>query len=270
MTRSPKAHVDPAVLQWLRNASGYSVEEAARRTQSTPQNLQAWESGEESPSMSQLRKLARVFKRPISDFFLPRPMPEPVMPHDFRRLPDVGGIAYSPTLRHEIRLAYRRRILALDLAEELEIRTPIFAARATVTATDDAEAVGNRIRELLRVTMSEQVQWRDPRVGYNTWRQKIEAAGVLVFQITTVEKTQMLGFSLVFDQLPVIALNRKLKPNGRTFTMLHEFTHLLLGEGGVCPVTTDQSFSVWRKTQRHDLIFMTLQPCDFTPSGGIP
>jgi Zn-dependent peptidase ImmA (M78 family)/DNA-binding XRE family transcriptional regulator len=239
MARSPKALVDPAVLQWLRKASGYSIEETARRIPTSPENLWAWESTAEKPSMPQLRKLAHIFKRPISDFFLPRPMQEPAIPHDFRRLPDDGVHAYSPALRHEIRLAYRRRTLAIDLAQELEMTAPVFAAKGTVAVTEDAEGVGARVRELLRVTDREQIQWREPRVGYNVWRQRIEALGVLVFQVTTVEKTQMLGFSLIFDQLPVVAINRKLKPNGRTFTMLHEFAHLLLGEGGVCDIDED-------------------------------
>jgi Zn-dependent peptidase ImmA (M78 family) len=186
--------------------------------------------------MAQLRQLARIYKRPISDFFLPHPMSEPDIPHDFRRLPEEGAHAYSPALRHEIRLAYRRRTLALDLADELEVELPQFSARGTVAVRDNPEQIGGRIREFLGLTIDEQQKWRDPRNGYNGWRQKIEAAGVLVFQVTTVEKAQMLGFSLAFDQLPVIAVNRKLRPNGRTFTMLHEFTHLLLREGGVCDI----------------------------------
>lgn len=49
-------------------------------------------------------------------------MKEPDIPHDFRRLPAEGAQTYSPALRHEIRLAYRRRTLALDLAGELEVK----------------------------------------------------------------------------------------------------------------------------------------------------
>lgn len=234
MARSPKALADPAVLQWLRTVSGYSIEDAAKRAQTKAENLHAWESGQDQPSMPQLRNLARAFKRPISDFFLPRPMPEPEIPHDFRRLPSEGTFGYSPALRHEIRLAHRRRTLALDLAEEMEIAAPRFASRGTVTFKDDPERVGNRIRDILDVSLAEQAKWRESRNGYNAWRNRIETAGVLIFQIATVDKAQMLGFSLAYEQLPVIGVNRKLKPNGRTFTMLHEFTHLLLGESGLC------------------------------------
>jgi Zn-dependent peptidase ImmA (M78 family)/DNA-binding XRE family transcriptional regulator len=238
MARSPKALVDPNVLKWLRDVSGYSIDEAAKRVPTKPENLIAWEEGVERPSMPQLRTLARVFKRPISDFFLRRPLPEPDIPHDFRRLPEDGRRRYSPALRHEIRQAYRRRELALDLAHDLEIELPRFVGRSSITLASNPEDVGETIRQRLRVDVVEQAQWRngDGRNGYNGWRQRIEDAGVFVFQVTTVEKEQMLGFSLAFERQPVIAVNRKQGPRGRTFTMLHEFTHLLLGESGICDI----------------------------------
>ncbi|CAN0390698.1 unnamed protein product, partial [Phaeothamnion confervicola] len=40
--------------------------------------------------------------------------------------------------------------------------------------------------------------------------------------------------------LPVICVNRKLKPNSRVFTLLHEFAHLMLGESGICDLAEDQ------------------------------
>jgi Zn-dependent peptidase ImmA (M78 family)/DNA-binding XRE family transcriptional regulator len=233
-SRSPKALIKPEVLKWLRSSAGLSVEETARRVQTKASNIEDWEADRARPSMPQLRKLATVFKRSISDFYLPRPMAEPEIPHDFRRLPADGTYSYSPALRYEIRQAYRRRILAIDLAEELELKLNDFEAFGTVTIGDDPELIGERVRQLLDVNLVDQVKWRDPRVSYNSWRRKIESLDIFVFQITSVEVTQMLGFSFAFKKLPVIAINRKLRPNGRTFTLVHEFAHLLLGEGGIC------------------------------------
>src|SRR3990172_9534447 len=99
-SRAPKALVDRAVLRWLRTSSGFTIPEVAGRAQTSADKVEQWEEeGGDRPSMPQLRKLAQAFKRPISDFFLPRPMPEPDIPHDFRRLPANGIRAYSPALR---------------------------------------------------------------------------------------------------------------------------------------------------------------------------
>ena len=186
--------------------------------------------------MPQLRKLANAFKRPISYFYLPQPIEEPSIPHDFRRLPDAKDQRYSPALLHEIRTAYRRRTLALDLASDLGASFARFDSLGTVSVDEDAELVAQRMRILISVEIDHQKKWSDQRTAYNGWRQSIEKLGILVFQVISVELDQMLGFSLAYAELPVIAVNRKLTPNARTFTLLHEFAHLLLGASGVCDI----------------------------------
>ncbi len=238
MNAVPQALVRPDVLAWLRESAGLSVDEAARKAQLKPEKVASWEQPKDAvadrPSMPQLRRLAKAYKRPIHYFYLPKPVAEPAVPHDFRRLPEEATRRYSPALLHEIRLAYRRRSLALDLIRELGGKVRPFAAFASATLDEAPEALAARIRDLLGIDWQTQQRWREPRAAYNAWRGAIEAAGVLVFQVTTVEAAEMLGFSLAFPELPVIGINRKVRPNGRTFTVLHEFVHLLLGEGGVC------------------------------------
>jgi len=46
----------------------------------------------------------------------------------------------------------------------------------------------------------------------------------------------MLGFTLSERPLPVIGVNRKLRPNGRTFTLLHESVHVFLEKTGLCDI----------------------------------
>jgi Zn-dependent peptidase ImmA (M78 family) len=64
----------------------------------------------------------------------------------------------------------------------------------------------------------------------------LEKAGVLVFQVSGVAPSEMLGFSLSEAPFPVVGVNRKLTPNGRTFTLLHEFVHVLAGESSICDI----------------------------------
>jgi Zn-dependent peptidase ImmA (M78 family) len=78
--------------------------------------------------------------------------------------------------------------------------------------------------------------WRDPRASYNGWRGAIERAGILVFQAAGIAPKEMLGFSLSDRPLPVIGLNRKLNPNGRIFTLLHEAVHVYSGASSICDI----------------------------------
>jgi Zn-dependent peptidase ImmA (M78 family) len=237
MAPRTKALVEPAILSWARTSAGLTVDEAARSLQTKEENVAAWESGAESPSMPQLRKMAVVYKRLLSDFYLPAPPEEAPLPHDFRRLPGEVANHYSRSLRHQLRQSRDRRTLAIDLAAELDV--PI-TQLPLVDLAGDPERAGSSVRDLLGVTLDAQIAWRDPRRSYNAWRAAVEAAGVLVFQAAGIPLEEILGFSLSERPLPVIGVNRKLSPNGRTFTLLHEFVHLLLGAGGICDVDEDE------------------------------
>jgi Zn-dependent peptidase ImmA (M78 family) len=227
-----RAKVKPELLKWGRTSAGFTFAEAAAKAAVLPEQVAAWEAGKNRPTMNQLHKLAKAYKRPISVFYLsnvPRDF-EPM--HDFRRLPGEVALVYSSALRMEIRAAYQRRQLALSLLEEIEQESPAFAWQASIE--DDPEIVAARVREILHLTYGDQVQWREERTAYNAWRRRIEAAGALVFQALGIATGEMRGFSIAERILPVIAVNAKDQPNGRTFTLLHEFAHLMLHESGLC------------------------------------
>src|ERR1700738_295853 len=150
MASRPKteALVEPDMLRWARETAGLSLEQAARSEQTSQKKIEAWESGDKRPSMSQLRRMAVAYKRLLSDFYLPAPPAENPLPHDFRRLPGEGLFQYSRALRYQLRQAQQRRALALDLTAELEIEQPELPL---FTTASDTERLGRQVRELLRV-----------------------------------------------------------------------------------------------------------------------
>jgi transcriptional regulator with XRE-family HTH domain len=162
MARRIQAFVESALLVWARETAGYSVEQVAERLDKEPKVVTAWEEGRERPLMGQLRKLADLYKRSLSDFYLPGPPRERPIPHDFRRAPGEVAQVYSPGLRRQLRLAQERRELALALYEELDELSPSFSERISVSA--DPEAVGTRVREMLGIEFEEQRRWGD---GYH-------------------------------------------------------------------------------------------------------
>ncbi len=237
MARIVPALVETSVLQWARVSAGYTVEEAAGKLRTKTKTIENWESGDKRPSIGQVRNMATVYKRPFHFFFLEHPPADPPVPHDFRRLPADGMSRYEPALRFQVRDAYERRQLALDLATELDETPQGFMLKTSLRA--DTETVGQEIRTFLRIETADQKRARQPGSNYRLWRSRIEAKDILVFQIANLTTKQMLGMSLSFDALPVIAVNRKLTHNARVFTLLHEFAHLMLGESGICDLSED-------------------------------
>lgn len=234
MARSVEAVVDGAILEWARSSAGLSVEDAAKSLQTKPEKLEGWENGSSAPSMAQLRKMAAAYKRPLSDFYLPIPPENDPLPHDFRRLPGEVALRYSRALRYQLRAAQQRRVLALDFTDELEEPPPPLTEK--LIERRNTEKAGAELRRYLDVPLVMQRTWRDPRNSYNGWRAAVERKGILVFQAAGIPTTEMLGFSLGERPLPVIGVNRKLLPNGRTFTLLHECVHVFLAESSICDI----------------------------------
>ncbi|OFW33044.1 MAG: hypothetical protein A3G76_02175 [Acidobacteria bacterium RIFCSPLOWO2_12_FULL_65_11] len=224
--------VKPQLLRWARETAGLVPAEAAKKIGVKPERLAEWEEGGLRPTVAQLRKAANVYRRPFAAFFLSEPPAQPAPLHDFRRLP--GGMAarLSPELLLEMRRARRRRAVALDLLTDLGHAVPEFPLRARLG--DDPEEVAAEARTWLGVSRDEQARWAGEYEPLTAWLTVLEARGVLVFQTSDVPLGEMRGFSLNERRLPVIVLNAKDAPRGRAFTLMHEFTHLILSQGGVC------------------------------------
>lgn len=232
MAKRIEALVEPGLLVWARKNARLTVEEAAKKVQVKSERLASWETGERRPTIKQLRKLAKAYKRPLAVFYLPEP-PKDFQPmHDFRRFPGEVARLESPQLRFEIRSARDRRDIALELYEGLEGELPVFPAEASLS--DDPENLATEIRELLGITLEDQFRFRSRHDAFNSWRSALENAGVLIFQATGVDLSEMRAFSISETPFPVIVVNIKDSPLARIFSMLHEFVHIMLRDGGIC------------------------------------
>jgi len=240
MAASVKALVKHELLVWARTSAHLSVEDAASKAQVKAEQLAAWEQGEGQPSIPQLRKLGRVYKRPLAVFYLPKPPKTFDALRDFRRMPAEMAGKQSPELAFEIRRAHARREIALDLYQELTGEEPK-PFLATASLTDEPEVVAEQLRDLLGVKRSEAASWRNVYDAFNRWRGALEDAGVLVFQAEDVEVSEIRGFSLSERLFPVVVVNIKDAVVGRIFSMLHETTHLMLREGGLCDLLDETS-----------------------------
>lgn len=230
-----EAMVEPSLLVWARRMAGYrTIEAAAQKAKLPVEQLESWEQGEARPTVNQLRKLGQHYGRPLAVFYLPEPPRdfEALRLRDYRRLPANAEPGESPELRAEIRRAWYRREIVLELAEGLEGVPPRLEASASLS--DRPERVGARIRDLLGVSLEEQVSWKDEWAALSNWRHALEEAGALVFQAWGIEIEEMRGFSLAERPFPVIVVNVKDLPRGRIFSLIHELTHILLRDNGLC------------------------------------
>ena len=210
-----------------------SVDAAAHKAGIKAEQLLSWEGGNSRPSIPQLRKLASIYRRPLAVFYLSEPPRRFQVMHDFRRpSADIHSPQDSPKLAFEIRKAYDRREWALELMKDIDEVIPVF--QATAALGDGAEEVAARLRQALGVTLEAQGRWRVDSDAFKQWRLLLERAGVLTMQATNIQMNEVRGFSISMRPLPVVVVNIKDAPRGRIFTLLHEATHVMLNEGGIC------------------------------------
>lgn len=221
--------VNPELLSWARQESGFELFRVAKRLNVTPEKVEAWEAGERQPTMRQIENLARFFHRPLSIFFLPDPPQLTPLAAEYRRLPHVIPGHESPELRLGLRQMLTRRDNTLNLMGELGEPISEFALSARLD--ESPVVVGERLRAATMISQDEQLAWPNEWRAWAAWRAAIEYLGVLVFQFSKVALGEVRGLALLRTPLPVVGINSKEIPEARCFTALHEVVHLMLAAG---------------------------------------
>lgn len=224
----------PGVLTWARDEVALSIDEAATRIGIAPERLRRWEQGEERPTTGKLRDLANLYKRPLAVFFLRQPPKTDRLPEDYR-LRTVSGQPALPTRELLVAVrqakAWQRTVAALadgspDVIPELKVPSG--------RLTDQPAELGKECRQMLDVSDRAQLNWSTFDHALNTWRNRVEKLGVIVFAMPRLDRETCRGFSLFPPKGPPVITLASESPQARTFTLMHELGHLVLGQAAIC------------------------------------
>ncbi|MDT8878750.1 ImmA/IrrE family metallo-endopeptidase [Halomonas saccharevitans] len=240
MTISHRAEINPELLVWARESIRMDVAYAAKKLRITEEKLKNWEAGVERPTVRQLRGVAKSYKINFGAFFLPEP-PElfksPVK--DFRRHHGSTALDINPEIYIDLRSNLNSREIAVELESELGENQESFQLFCSLE--ESPSEVAKRIRKSIGMSFSKQKTARTSRQAFNMWRELIAELGCLVLQSTKIDLNEMRGYSVFFDYKPLLVVNRKDAYSARTFTLLHELTHILLRSSGLCDLSSNTS-----------------------------
>jgi len=226
MARSITAEVKPEVFKWLRESSGWALEDVGKRLKISAENVKEFEEGERSPTLRQLKDLSQAFKRPLAAFFLSKPKEEPALPKDYRMLPNREGIFDKKTIL-AIRKARNLQDIGKELSSNIKYETKPKVKRINIF--DNPEAAGKKYREIFRLTEEKQRKFKDSYKLFSYIRDALEDMNILVFQISMpIEDAR--GFALADNSPAIIVVSTKDSVEARLFSLMHEFGHILLGE----------------------------------------
>jgi Zn-dependent peptidase ImmA (M78 family) len=232
MPQRIEAIINPQLLVWAREEAGLDINDIAEKIKTKPARIRSWESGEEFPSISQLRKIAKFTGRHIAVFYLPQMPKKEKKINDFRVPPNMPIPKLSSNLLFEIRNVRQKREEALELAKILEAE--ISPIRKSIKIDDDIEKTAIEIRKILGISDEIQFKWNERKIALIEWIAAIEKMDALVFQTSKISNEEMSGFTIRERLLPVIVLNSKDYESRRIFTLMHELAHILLNNGGIC------------------------------------
>ena len=223
--------INPDILKWARERSGYTVEAIAASLKKDTSIVNDWESGERALTYVQLEKLADKYQRPIAIFFFPEPPEEPNIAENLA-LRSSDNTPLEPRIHILLRQAYARQLSLMELnfganPAEMKIFRDLQAR-----PTDSAKELAQQTRAYLNISVTTQAKWKSSTEALENWRDRIEEAGIFVFK-EAFQDDSIDGFCLVHDEFPVIYLNNSRPPVRQIFSLFHELGHLLLGENDI-------------------------------------
>ncbi|MBI2853028.1 MAG: ImmA/IrrE family metallo-endopeptidase [Chloroflexi bacterium] len=227
----PKDWANPAMLEWARASMGLNREDVEALAGIAAERIRAWEHAQEAPALSDLQGLAEIYDCPVGFLFLDSP-PKERMLLDFRGLTADKIDSMSYETRVHLSEFLRLTDYLASLMEDLSLthRVDIDA----VGVDDPVETVAAREREKFGFTSEIRQRWATANEAFEFWRQAIESRGVFVFSLK-LKASEVRGTSRwEAPHVPAILVNRAdvELATGRTFTLLHEWAHLLIKRAG--------------------------------------
>lgn len=232
---APRLPYNGDILRWARLWRGKTVEEAAQRLQTKPENIVAWENGDGAPTVRQARMLADLYDRSFLEFFLSAPpeLRESDLVPDYRLHRDVEQ-PDDRELWHIQRWAEAKRLNALDLYEMIGETPPAFPDKLAATVESNPERLAEEVRKEARFTVRQQLDLKggDKALLPSLIRSAFERLGVLVLRRTDLGNYGIRGICIAEFPLPTIVFGKE-APAGQSFTLAHEFGHVLLKQSAI-------------------------------------
>jgi len=217
--------INPQRIAWCCADNGISPGDLASQLDIAAGSMERVMAGQDGMTFNQLRKVAEYFGRGVLFFLEQGPVDEALVHTlQFRTLANQKP-ELSPKLKSLIERVEKQREIYLSLCEDLEDNgRPLFNPPA-LPQHDPREAAGIARQWL---GLSEQN-------SFDTYREAVEARGVLVFRSNgysgkwqIAKQNPILGFALYNPTCPVILVKKETSESRQSFTLMHEFAHLLL------------------------------------------
>ncbi|MCU0470802.1 MAG: XRE family transcriptional regulator [Arcicella sp.] len=235
--------VNYKVLVWARETIVMTRTSASNKTGIPINRLVQLEEGERLPTLEEVKELSKAYKRTIATLLLNTPPKEKPLPKDRRTVNSSNVGNFHEKTIMAIRKARSLVSSLIELKQDAGIMIPRFQYKANLQ--DNPVMLANKLREELN--LGEIRHYENINSALEAYIEKVESLGVAVFQLSLTQDS-LRGFSIVDESMPIIGIKGGGEPpTAKTFTLFHEFAHIILNEGGLCDLSenTNQHIEKW-------------------------
>ena len=238
MGRKNYAYVNPQMLVWARSETPFTTTEAVEMLFPAiiAKNLDAWERGDDYPSITEAKKLASIYKLPFATFYLSEAPAKKVKRYTDRRT--LKGF-YSENISYALWCEIQR--IESNCESILEFTEDEAPVRTIPSITnDDVIEIATAIRAYLGLDTPLRSKTAYGANPFNYYRNIIERNGIIVAQVSGVDIEEMKGLSIYFDSYPIIAINNKDYDRSKVFSLFHELAHIFRRSSSLCTIDMDE------------------------------
>jgi len=244
--------VNQTILRWARETAGINIDDACHklginetRELTARERLLALEDGIVEPSRPLLVKMAKQYHRPLITFYMDKPPIKGERGQDFRSLPDSYSKENIALVDAIIRnVIVRQSIVRAALEDEEDVESVSFVGSAKIS--DGVIKLVDLIYQIIELDINKFYKRPSPNEAFSLLRTHVESAGVFVLLIgdlgshhSDVDIKAFRGFALADLYAPFIIINDNDSKAAWSFTLIHELTHILLGQTGVSGTSND-------------------------------
>lgn len=198
--------------------------------------LMSWYSGEKVPTFNQIEEASRATGIPLGYFFLSTPPKEDRTLLEYRTVDSLELEKPSRNLLDTIHdmeqiQEWAKNQMVADGFSELEFV-------GSMAEVNEVGVFVTQIRQVLDLPRDWFTSSKTPADSFRSLRSKISDAGVIVMMNGIVgnnthrplEINEFRAFAIADEYAPLIFINSNDSTNGKLFSLLHEFAHILIGK----------------------------------------
>jgi len=239
------AKPNPEIIKWARERSGLSLDEAAKKLnlksskQSGASILSDYESGQKEPTSKKVGEIAKLYHRPLLTFYLSKPPVIQKKGEDYRTIPDSIPLEANGNVDAIVRDIFVRQSIvseALIDSDDAENKDFVGCFKDMPDVTDAVAYIYKRFN----ISISEFRRQGTAHDAMGYLRKQVEKEGVFILLIgnlgshhSSVSTSYFRGFAIADKIAPFIVINDNDSKSAWSFTLLHELTHVLIGESGI-------------------------------------